>query len=103
MYEDLRRAPRRSSERGFTPVFTERVETEAFVPGQWDVRIVRRRGEQRDFVLQPIRLIVGPTFDWPLRCNQLPKEVEKRVRSFLAFIYFAMNRLMARRLAASQQ
>lgn len=78
----------------------ERVATEAFVAGQWDVRIVTRRDEQKGFEVQPIRWIVERTFAWLTRCRRLARDYEKTVSSAKGFIYFAMIRLMARRLAA---
>ena len=78
----------------------ERVETEAFVAGQWDVRIVTRRDDQKGFEVQPIRWIVERTFAWLSRCRRLANDFEKTVSSAKGFIHFAMIRLMARRLAA---
>lgn len=78
----------------------ERVATEAFVAGQWDVRIVTRRDDQKGFEVQPIRWIVERTFAWLSRCRRLVCDYEKTVSSARGFIHFAMIRLMARRLAA---
>ena len=49
----------------------ERVETAAFVAGQWEVRIVTRRDDQKGFEVQPIRWIVERTFAWLSRCRRL--------------------------------
>jgi putative transposase len=76
----------------------EKVETAAFVAGQWDVRIVTRRDDQKGFEVQPIRWIVERTFAWLSRCRRLAKDVERTVESATGFIYFAMIRIMARRL-----
>ena len=77
----------------------EKVELAAFVEGQWDVRIVTRRDDQKGFKVQPIRWIVERTFAWLSRCRRLGKDLEKTVESSLAFIYVAMIRIMSRRLA----
>jgi transposase len=77
----------------------EKVETAAFAAGQWDVRIVTRRDDQKGFEVQPIRWIVERTFAWLSRCRRLAKDVERTVESSTGFIHFAMIRIMARRLA----
>ena len=77
----------------------ERVETAAFVAGQWEVRIVTRRDGQKGFEVQPIRWIVERTFAWLSRCRRLAQDYEKTTSSAIAFIQFAMIRLMASRFA----
>jgi len=78
----------------------DRVELEAFVAGQWEVKIVTRQDDQKGFEVQPIRWIVERTFGWLSQCRRLARDYEKTINSSKGFIYFAMIRLMARRLAA---
>jgi transposase len=77
----------------------EKVETAAFVAGQWEVRIVTRREEQQGFEVQPIRWIVERTFAWISRMRRLAADFERTVSSAAGFIHFTMIRLMAKRLA----
>lgn len=80
----------------------DKVETAAFVAGQWDLRIVTRKDDQKGFAVQPIRWIVERTFAWLSRCRRLGKDFERTVASSMGFIHFTMIRLMARRLAAGR-
>ena len=49
----------------------------------------------------PKRWIVERTFSWPSQNRRLSKDYERLPESAEAFIYVAMRRLMARRLARS--
>jgi putative transposase len=49
----------------------------------------------------PKRWIVQRTFSWLYKNRRMSKDYERLVESSEAFIYVAMSRLMARRLARS--
>lgn len=63
------------------------------------LRVVLRAENQKGFVVLPRRWVVERTFAWLSAHRRLSKEYEVRTSSSEAFIYIAMIRLMARRLA----
>jgi len=65
----------------------------------WDVAVVKRPEGSKGFVVVPRRWAVERTFAWLGRYRRLSKDYEFRVESSEAFIYLAMTRNMARRLA----
>jgi putative transposase len=63
------------------------------------LRPVLRRDDQKGFVVLPRRWVVERTFAWITQCRRLDKDYETLPESSEALIYFAMTRLMIRRLA----
>ncbi len=60
---------------------------------------VLRPKERRGFVLLPRRWVVERTFGWLNHSRRLSKDYERLMSSSEAWIYLAMSRLMANRLA----
>jgi putative transposase len=56
---------------------------------------------QQGFVVLPRRWVVERTFSWLDQNRRMSKDYERSPESSEAFIYVAMSRLMARRLARS--
>ena len=54
---------------------------------------------QQGFVVLPRRWVVERTFSWIEQNRRMSKDYERLSESSEAFIYVAMSRLMARRLA----
>jgi len=65
----------------------------------WALNIVRRKKQQAGFEVLPKRWIVERTFAWFIRNRRLSRDYERLPQTSEAFIYIAMIRLMARRLA----
>jgi len=65
----------------------------------WELQIVERDREARDFEVLPQRWIVERTFSWLIRNRRLSKDYERMVQSSETFIEVAMIRLLLRRLA----
>jgi transposase len=66
--------------------------------GTWKLEIVKR-SELHRFVVLPKRWIVERTLAWLSRCRRLAKDFERHARKAVAFIRFAMIRIMLRRLS----
>ena len=62
-------------------------------------KLLPGKGPRRPFL--PKRWIVERTFSWLTQNRRLSKDYERLPESSEAFIYVAMSRLMARRLARS--
>jgi len=62
---------------------------------------VLRSDDVKGFVVLPRRWVVERTFAWLTQCRRLSKDYEGLPRNSEAMIYFAMTRLMLRRLAPS--
>ncbi|MGF1615466.1 MAG: transposase [Gammaproteobacteria bacterium] len=60
---------------------------------------VVRRKESRRFVLLPRRSVVERTFSWLNHCRRLSKDYERLMPTRETWIYLAMIKLMANRLA----
>jgi putative transposase len=65
----------------------------------WTVDIVTKVAGQQGFAVQPRRWVVERTFSWLYKQRRLAKDYERLEESSEAWIYLAMIRLMARRLA----
>jgi putative transposase len=65
----------------------------------WALEIVKRCDDVKGFKLLPRRWVVERTFGWLGRNRRLSKDYEGRTDSSEAMIYWAMTRLMVRRLA----
>jgi putative transposase len=65
----------------------------------WTLQIVEKLGGQVGFQVLPKRWIVERTFAWLNRQRRLSKDYERLPATSEAFVYVAMIRLMARRLA----
>jgi len=65
----------------------------------WVVQIVKRNDDVKGFKLLPRRWVVERTFGWLGRNRRLSKDYEGRTENSEAMIYWAMTRLMVRRLA----
>jgi len=72
----------------------DEVQQQAGVP----LEIVKRSDIARGFYILPKRWIVERTYGWLGRCRRLAKDYENLTRSHLAFVIFAMIRLMLRRI-----
>jgi transposase len=60
---------------------------------------VLRSDDQKGFVVLPRRWVVERTFAWLTQCRRLSKDYEVLPATSETFIYIAMIRIMARRLA----
>ena len=65
----------------------------------WTLQIVKRSDAVKGFKLLPRRWVVERTFGWLGRNRRLSKDYEGRTDNSEAMIYWAMTRLMVRRLA----
>jgi putative transposase len=65
----------------------------------WVLQIVKRTDDVKGFKLLPRRWVVERTFGWMGRNRRLSKDYERQPESSEAMIYWAMTRLMVRRLA----
>jgi putative transposase len=65
----------------------------------WELEIVERDPEARDFEVLPKRWIVERTFSWLIRNRRLSKDYERMVQSSEAFVKVAIIRLILRRPA----
>jgi putative transposase len=65
----------------------------------WVLQIVKRTDDVKGFKLLPRRWVVERTFGWIGRNRRLSKDYERRTETSEAMIYWAMTRLMVRRLA----
>jgi putative transposase len=65
----------------------------------WVLEIVKRTDDVKGFKLLPRRWVVERTFGWIGRNRRLSKDYEGRTETSEAMIYWAMTRLMVRRLA----
>ena len=65
----------------------------------WVLQIVKRTDDVKGFKLLPRRWVVERTFGWIGRNRRLSKDYEGRTETSEAMIYWAMTRLMVRRLA----
>jgi len=61
--------------------------------------IVKRDKHQAGFAVLPKRWIVERTFSWFIRNRRLARDFERLPKTFEAFVYIAMIRLMTKRLA----
>ncbi len=61
--------------------------------------VVLRPKESRRFVLLPRRWVVERTFSWLNHCRRLSKDYERLMPTRETWIYLAMIKLMANRLA----
>jgi transposase len=66
---------------------------------QVDLEIVPKPVGSKGFVLLPRRWVVERTIAWLGRCRRLSKDYEYHTATTEAMIYWAMSRLMLRRLA----
>jgi putative transposase len=67
----------------------------------WVLQIVRRSDQAKGFQLLPRRWVVERTFGWLGRQRRLSKDYERRTDTSEAMIYWAMSRLLVRRLATA--
>ena len=67
----------------------------------WMLTIIKRSDKAKGFVLLPRRWVVERTFAWLSNYRRLRSDYELLPQTSEAFIYLAMSRLMARRLARS--
>jgi len=65
----------------------------------WVLQIVKRSDQAKGFKLLPRRWVVERTFGWLGRFRRLSKDYERRTDTSEAMIYWAMSRLMVRRVA----
>ena len=65
--------------------------------GTWQLEIVKRT-ELHNFVVLPKRWIVERTFAWISRNRRLARDFERYTSTVVAFVRFAMIRIMLRRL-----
>jgi putative transposase len=68
----------------------------------WVLEIVKRTDALKGFKLLPRRWVVERTFGWLGRHRRLSKDYERLPESSEALVYWAMTRLMVRRLARQQ-
>ena len=68
----------------------------------WVVEIIKRSDVAKGFKLLPRRWVVERTFGWLGRYRRLSKDYERLPESSEAMVYWAMTRLMVRRLARPQ-
>jgi putative transposase len=68
----------------------------------WVLEIVKRSDAVKGFKLLPRRWVVERTFGWLGRYRRLSKDYERLPASSEAMVYWAMTRLMVRRLARQQ-
>lgn len=66
----------------------------------WVLEIVKRSDDVKGFKLLPRRWVVERTFGWLGRYRRLSKDYESLPESSEAMVYWAMTRLMVRRLTA---
>jgi putative transposase len=66
--------------------------------GGWELRIVERDKEARDFEVLPQRWIIERTFGWLRRVRRLAKDYERKAQTSETLIEVAMIRLILRRL-----
>ena len=64
----------------------------------WVLEIIKRSDTVKGFKLLPRRWVVERTFGWLGRYRRLSKDYERLPKSSEAMVYWAMTRLMARRL-----
>lgn len=67
----------------------------------WMLQIVKRSDSLKGFVLLPRRWVVERTFGWLGRHRRLSKDYERLSESSEAMIYWAMIRMMVRRVCKS--
>ena len=77
------------------PIFQEGI---ANVMPSLPTDIVKRRDNNKSFVVEPQRWIVERTIAWLGRCRRLAKDWENRNHNALAFLHLASIRLMLRKL-----
>lgn len=65
----------------------------------WKLEIVEKPKDHNGFQVLPKRWIVARTFAWLVRQRRLARDYERLPETSESFIYIAMIRLMARRLA----
>lgn len=65
----------------------------------WTLEIIKRSDNIKGFKVLPRRWVVERTFGWLGRYRRLSKDYERLTETSVTFIYIAMVRLMARRLA----
>jgi putative transposase len=68
----------------------------------WVLEIIKRNDAVKGFKLLPRRWVVERTFGWLGRYRRLSKDYERLPGSSEAMVYWAMTRLMVRRLARQQ-
>jgi putative transposase len=68
----------------------------------WVLEIIKRNDAVKGFKLLPRRWVVERTFGWLGRYRRLSKDYERLPQSSETMIYWAMTRLMVRRLARQQ-
>ena len=68
----------------------------------WVLEIIKRNDTVKGFKLLPRRWVVERTFGWLGRYRRLSKDYERLPGSSEAMVYWAMTRLMVRRLARQQ-
>jgi putative transposase len=68
----------------------------------WVLEIIKRHDAVKGFKLLPRRWVVERTFGWLGRYRRLSKDYERLPASSEAMVYWAMTRLMVRRLARQQ-
>jgi len=68
----------------------------------WVLEIIKRSDAVKGFKLLPRRWVVERTFGWLGRYRRLSKDYERLPGSSEAMLYWAMTRLMVRRLARQQ-
>ena len=68
----------------------------------WVLEIIKRNDAVKGFKLLPRRWVVERTFGWLGRYRRLSKDYERLPESSEAMVYWAMTRLMIRRLARQQ-
>ena len=68
----------------------------------WVLEIIKRNDVVKGFKLLPRRWVVERTFGWLGRHRRLSKDYERLPESSEAMVYWAMTRLMVRRLARQQ-
>lgn len=66
---------------------------------RWIVQVVLRPEQTKGFVLLKKRWVVERTFGWLMGCRRLVRDYELLPQTSETFIYLAMIRIMARRLA----
>ena len=68
----------------------------------WVLEIIKRSDVVKGFKLLPRRWVVERTFGWLGRYRRLSKNYERQPESSEAMVYWAMTRLMVRRLTRQQ-
>ena len=68
----------------------------------WVLEIIKRSDVVKGFKLLPRRWVVERTFGWLGRYRRLSKDYERQPESSEAMVYWAMTRLMVRRLTRQQ-